>query len=160
MVDIAHESLIAGWARLQIWADERREAERVRRRLEAKAAEWVRLGKGRGGLLDDAALPGAGRWLDDADAADLGYDAALPELVAASQQALAAAAHAREEMQTKEPHQAEAIAREQRQRIADQGHAASRMRRSMVRLAAVFIIAVGAAVFAWTQNEKAQVLAE
>ncbi len=86
-VDISHESLIDGWSRLQDWADERREAEQIRRRLESKASEWVRLGKGTGGLLDEVALPEAERWLGSADAADLGFDAALPELVSASQPA-------------------------------------------------------------------------
>ena len=67
-VDIAHEALITGWARLQAWADERREAEQIRRRLEGKAAEWVRLGRGSGGLLDEAELPEAERWLASPDA--------------------------------------------------------------------------------------------
>ena len=40
-VDIAHEALIAGWPRLQEWLGQRRAAEQTRRRLEAKAAEWV-----------------------------------------------------------------------------------------------------------------------
>ncbi len=71
-VDISHESLIDGWSRLRDWADERREAEQIRRRLEGKAAEWVRLGKGAGGLLDEAELPEAERWLASVDAADLG----------------------------------------------------------------------------------------
>lgn len=88
VVDIAHESLITGWSRLRVWSDERREAEQVRRRLEGKATEWVRLGRGSGGLLDEAELPEAERWLASQDAADLGYDAALPELVEASQQAI------------------------------------------------------------------------
>ncbi|MGI9316705.1 MAG: hypothetical protein ACR2QW_05185, partial [bacterium] len=158
-VDISHESLIDGWSRLQGWADERREAEQIRRRLEAKAAEWVRLGKGAGGLLDEAALPEAERWLASADAADLGFDATLPTFVESSQQALQAAERAREDAREKELRQAEALADEQRQRIAEQGRAAGRMRHSMMGLAAVFVAAVGAAIFAWTQSQKAESLA-
>ena len=71
-VDIAHEALINGWPTLQKWLTQRREAERTRRRLEAKAAEWVRLGREKGGLLDEAELPEAERWLKSPDAADLG----------------------------------------------------------------------------------------
>lgn len=159
-VDISHESLIDGWSRLQRWADERREAEQIRRRLEAKAAEWVRLGKGAGGLLDEAALPEAERWLESADATDLGFDATLPTFVESSQQALQAAERAREIARENELRQAEALADEQRLRIAEQGRAAGRMRRSMMGLAAVFVAAVGAALFAWTQNQKAQTLAD
>jgi len=86
-VDIAHEALIGGWPTLQEWLAERREAEQTRRRLEAKATEWVRLGRGGGGLLDEVELLEAGRWLDSTDAADLGYGDALPALVQASRAA-------------------------------------------------------------------------
>ena len=85
VVDISHESLINGWSRLQRWVTERREAEQVRRRLEGKAAEWVRLGQGTGGLLSDVELLEAEYWLASDDAADLGFDTSLPELVQASQ---------------------------------------------------------------------------
>jgi hypothetical protein len=46
--DIAHDALISGWPTLHGWVVERREAELARRRMEAKAAEWTRLGKGAG----------------------------------------------------------------------------------------------------------------
>ncbi|MGH1483908.1 MAG: adenylate/guanylate cyclase domain-containing protein [Geminicoccales bacterium] len=159
-VDISHESLIGGWSRLQDWADERRDAEQIRRRLEGKAAEWVRLGKGNGGLLSDVELPEAEHWLASADAADLGFDATLPELVEASQQAVEEVERAREEAREKELRQAETLADEQRQRLEEQTVAAGRMRRSMAGLAAVFIVAVAAAVFAWYQGQKAESLAE
>jgi tetratricopeptide (TPR) repeat protein len=84
-VDIAHEALINGWPTLQQWILERRAAEQIRRRLTAKAEEWVRLGEGPGGLLDKIELVEAERWLSSSDARDLGYEAALPKLVAASQ---------------------------------------------------------------------------
>src|SRR5262249_53700608 len=88
-VDLAHEALISGWPQLHQWVSKRREAEQTRRRLADKAAEWVRLGSGAGGLLDVSELPEAERWLDSADAIDLGYDEALPQLVRASRIALA-----------------------------------------------------------------------
>ena len=48
------------------------------------AEEWVRLGRGDGGLLDAVELPEAERWLSSPAAEDLGYDEALSELVRAS----------------------------------------------------------------------------
>ena len=84
-VDIAHEALISGWPTLQQWILERREAEQIRRRLTAKAEEWLRLGEGSGGLLDSIELVEAERWLSSPDARDLGYDASLPRLITASQ---------------------------------------------------------------------------
>ncbi len=151
-VDISHESLIGGWSRLQDCAEERRDAEQIRRRLEGKAAEWSRLGRGAGGLLDEAELPEAERWLASADAADLGFDAALHELVEASQRAIDAAEQARDAGRQRELAQARALA-------AEQSRAAKRMRRSMAGLAAMLLVTVGAGLFAWTLSQKAQSLA-
>jgi len=91
-VDIAHESLLNGWPQLRTWINERRAAEQTRRRLEDKAAEWVRLGKGEGGLLDDVALAEAEAWLQSPDAQELGFSPALAALVAASRKTLNAIA--------------------------------------------------------------------
>ena len=55
-VDIAHEMLIVGWPASREWVEARRDAEKTRRRLVAKAEEWVRLGRGESGLLDPAEL--------------------------------------------------------------------------------------------------------
>jgi WD40 repeat protein len=83
-VDLAHEALITGWPTLRGWLAERRDAEQVRRRLDDKAAEWVRLGRGTGGLLDEIELAETDRWLGDPDAAELGFDPALVDLASAS----------------------------------------------------------------------------
>ena len=147
-VDISHESLINGWSRLQDWAEERREAEQIRRRLEGKATEWVRLGKGTGGLLSDVELPEAEHWLASADAADLGFDETLPELVTASQQAIEQAEQEREDSRQRELVQAQALADEK-------SRTATRMRRSMFGLAAILLVAVAASIFAWVQSQKA-----
>ncbi|HUV90536.1 MAG TPA: TIR domain-containing protein [Anaerolineae bacterium] len=82
--DIAHEALIAGWPTLQTWLSQRREAEQTRRRLEATAAEWERLGRGSGGLLDEVELAEAERWLASPDASILGYSETLPALAQTS----------------------------------------------------------------------------
>jgi signal transduction histidine kinase len=88
-VDIVHEALLTGWPTLREWLVERREAEQTRRRLEQKVAEWVRLGQGRGGLLDEVELREAEQWLESSDAVELGYDKNLPALVIASRVAIA-----------------------------------------------------------------------
>ncbi len=87
-VDIAHEALIGGWPTLQNWLTERRGSEQIRRRLEAKAIEWVRLGRGSGGLLDEVELLEAERWLTSCDAAHLGRSEVLSILVQASRAAI------------------------------------------------------------------------
>ncbi len=156
LVDISHESLIAGWSRLRDWIDERRDSEQSRRRLEDKAAEWVRLGRGTGGLLDETELPEAQRWLASPDAEDLGFNASVPSLIDESQAALSRAAQAQEDARRLELQQAEALSAEQRQRLLEQGRATARMRRAMAGLLSVFLVAVGAAAFAWIQTQKAE----
>jgi WD40 repeat protein len=87
--DIAHEALISGWPALQQWLTELREAEQPRRRLAAQAEEWVRLGKGSAGLLDEFELAEAERWLNRPDVVGyLGYDEDLSALVEASSRAI------------------------------------------------------------------------
>ncbi|NEN96174.1 MAG: TIR domain-containing protein, partial [Moorea sp. SIO3I7] len=86
-VDIAHEALISGWPALDIWINQRWEAEQIRRRLVYRAKEWERL-QGKGGLLDEVELAEAGRWLSSPDADELGYDEMLLELVEVSDRAI------------------------------------------------------------------------
>lgn len=111
--DLAHEALIAGWPTLQGWLKERRDAELVRRRLEAKAAEWERLGRGAGGLLDEVELLEAQRWLTSLDAADLGDSEALSAFVQASQEAVAQVEREKEAARQREL----ALERRARQRL-------------------------------------------
>jgi hypothetical protein len=141
--DIAHEALIGGWPALRQWVDERREAEQARRRLEGKAAEWVRLGRGRGGLLDEAELPEAERWLGSPDAADLGYHEALVALVQASQKAIEQAGREKEAAQQRELEQAKDLAKA-RQREVEQ---AQKVVREQKRANRLLWRGVGAAAF-------------
>ena len=97
LVDLAHEQLITSWPEFQRWLAARREAEVVRRRLEDKATEWVRLGSGDGGLLDEIELREAHVWTDDARNTDLGRSASLETLLTVSKQAIASRAKAAED---------------------------------------------------------------
>ena len=83
-VDVAHEALITGWKRLDTWVKDRRTAEQARRRLEAKAGEWVRLGSGQGGLLDRLQLKEADAYLASPDGKLLGVSTQTSAFIAAS----------------------------------------------------------------------------
>ncbi|AGP37442.1 hypothetical protein SCE1572_24890 [Sorangium cellulosum So0157-2] len=87
-IDISHEALITAWPLFQEWLRDWRDREEALRRLEGKVGEWIRFGRGAGGLLDAAELPEAERWLPSKDAEVLGYPKDLPALVAASQRAI------------------------------------------------------------------------
>jgi WD40 repeat protein len=67
-----------------VWWGERAGAVQTRQRLEAQAREWVRKGRGREGLLDEAQLLEADRWLESPDAAELPPSETLLALVSAS----------------------------------------------------------------------------
>ncbi|HEX9989622.1 MAG TPA: hypothetical protein VGE45_14240 [Chloroflexia bacterium] len=90
-VDLAHEALIRDWPTLRNWLAERRGAEQIRRRLESKTEEWVRLGRKSSGLLDEGELAEAEHWLQSQDALELGASADLHSLVAASMAVISAA---------------------------------------------------------------------
>ncbi len=114
--DIAHEALIAGWPTLQDWVADRREAEQTRRRLEARVADWMRLGRGSGGLLDEVELLETEHWMTSRDADDLGYGDTLPALVEASRAAIEKVERAKEAARQRELKRAHALVEEQRLR--------------------------------------------
>jgi hypothetical protein len=149
VVDIAHEVLIVGWPRCQGWVQSRREAELVRRRLEARAKErQARVRQGQwGGLLDEAELPEAERWLRGPDAEDLGYDEALTELVRASRGALYVAQLQHEAAFRRDLEHAQALAEAERRRVRN-------LRMSLLFVATLLLVAAGAAAFAWHQSAK------
>jgi tetratricopeptide (TPR) repeat protein len=159
VVDISHESLIRNWARLREWVRDEGEAARIYRRL-ADAAVARRAGEG--GLLDDVTLAWVGRWRERYHPNRAWgvryhpeYDAAMSYLEESRAASERRAADARER-EERELEQARAFAEEQRR-------AASRMRRLLVVLAAVSVLALGAAggaAYAYTLARSSQKLAE
>jgi WD40 repeat protein len=108
--DISHEALITGWHALHDWITQRREAEKTRRRLEARAQEWARLGSGGGALLDAVQLAEAELWLKSADASDLGCSPDLAALVQGSREAIQRTEQEREAARQQKIQQAKALA--------------------------------------------------
>jgi len=86
-VEIAHEALVRNWQHLVSLLDAERERMTTLRRLELKAGEWVRLGRGTAGLLRDVALVEAEQWLASPDFEALGASDDLRSLVSASRKA-------------------------------------------------------------------------
>jgi TIR domain/NACHT domain/CHAT domain len=138
-VDLAHEALISGWSTLQEWIKLRRKAEQARRRLEAQAQEWVRLGQGSGGLLDAIELAEAERWLKSSDAQELGYSPSSIALITHSQQAIQAAIQ-------------EKLDREQKSRKAEQ----VRNRVIIGSLGTILVLGSVAGIFTWKQQQQTQ----
>ena len=155
MVDLSHEALITGWPDFQAWIGERRAAEQTRRRLEAKAAEWVRLGRGTGGLLDEVELLEAERWLASPDAAEVGFDAGLPALAEASRAAIELDRREREVAQQRQLTQARELAAEQQRRAEVQARSARSLRRLLGVLGLVLLLTIGAAGLAVRAQRRA-----
>ncbi len=89
-VDLAHEVLLSAWPALGNWMHTRKDDEQRRRVLEAKAAEWVKAGRGQSRLLDADELREVRSWLSDDTARDLGVSADIQDLLARSEAALIA----------------------------------------------------------------------
>ncbi|MET0625245.1 MAG: tetratricopeptide repeat protein, partial [Pyrinomonadaceae bacterium] len=159
VVDISHESLIRNWTRLQAWVRDEAEAARIYRRL-AEAAVANRAGES--GLLDDVTLAWVERWRERYRPNRAWgvryhpeYDAAMAYLEESRAASRKRAADARER-EERELEQARAFAEEQRR-------AALRMRRLLVVLFAVSLLALGAAggaAYAYTLARSSQKLAE
>jgi tetratricopeptide (TPR) repeat protein len=86
-VELSHDALIMEWPLLQGWVHDWKDAERARRRLEAKAEDWVRLGRASSGLLDPVQLREAEQYLASPTGCDMGASADLRGLISASQKA-------------------------------------------------------------------------
>jgi tetratricopeptide (TPR) repeat protein len=125
-------------------------SEQIRRDLQRRALEWIRLGRERGSLLDEANLTVAQRWLADAAANEPGYRSVLA-LVEASK---AAIEEARLQLElAAEHHRAE----EQKRLMEEQAKTTRRLRSQKAWLMVTSVVALGFAVFAviqWAQVQK------
>ncbi len=145
-VEVAHEALVRNWPTLVGWLEEERVALATRRRLEGRATEWVRLGQGSAGLLDEVELREAERWLESPEASYLGFDPVLPALVRVSRSILD-----RERQETEDDRQRKLellgkLAEEQRQRAEIERLRVEEQRKTNSRLWRIAILGVVLAV--------------
>ena len=154
-VDIAHETLIGGWGLLRGWIQELRDAETLRRRLDDKAAEWVRLGRGEGGLLDEYELYEAEEWLAIAAANGLGSSPDLLLLARASRQFIDGRRQAEETARQRELDERGAmLAEEAHNRAEAQATAAQRMRWLVASLGLLLLLALAAGSWIRLQSDQ------
>ena len=152
LVDVSHEALIRSWPRLRKWIDEDRASLRLLRRVTEAAQEWQRLNRDEGVLYRGARLAQALEWREH-------HEAMLNELerefLDASVTEKAREEKDKQERQQRELAQAQALAAEQKKRADDQARAAARLRRFTLAMVVVSLLAVVAAVFAWTKQREA-----
>ncbi|NJL56321.1 hypothetical protein HC928_14965, partial [bacterium] len=154
-VDLPHEALIGSWPTLRDWIAQRREAEQTRRRLEARATDWVNRGQGKGGLLDEIELREAQRWRESSDIADLGISDALLQLIDSSHAVWVAAAEAESRARREREMLLQERAEAERQRAEVQVLARQRLRQRAILLAMALVAALVAMVLAGISGARA-----
>jgi DNA-binding SARP family transcriptional activator/tRNA A-37 threonylcarbamoyl transferase component Bud32 len=126
-VEVAHEALLREWPRLRGWLDENRDGLRLHRHLTIAAAAWAIRGRDRGELYRGGRLESAAAWAAN-------NDGEMNEVE-------------REFVTTAIAQQADEAAAEER--------SARRIRRSLVGVAIVAIVALVAGAVAWQQQRTA-----
>jgi len=143
----------------QQWMLQRSGAEQTRQRLEKRAAEWVRNGRPNSGLLDEAELLEARRWLESPNADDVGYSEALFALVQSSRAAVEEVERQREKLlaaeQQRRAEAEHARVEEQQRHIEEQARGAKRLRRLVAALAVMFLLAIATAGYAVNRSRVA-----
>lgn len=153
-LEIAHEALVRNWPRLVEWLQEEHERITLRQRLESRAAEWVRLGRGQGGLLDEIALIEAEHWLTGPDANDLGYTEDVATFVQASRAALEQARSEKEDALQRELVQLQVLASEQQRRAeAERPRATIRQRANHILGVLLVVVLVATGIVAVQQRQ-------
>ncbi|MET0696022.1 MAG: extracellular solute-binding protein [Acidimicrobiia bacterium] len=137
-VEIAHESLIGAWARLEAWIDEARADIRARARLTTATAEWIDEGKNPDYLLAGASLARYQTWV-----------AEPPMRLTSVEKAFLAAA-------VKEEQEKEKVARERQLQRSQ----LRRRTRALVGLGAMSAVVVALGLLAFGQGERARDLAD
>jgi len=126
---ITHEALIGAWPRLRVWIDADREDIRIRHFIEVAAQAWVQAGREPAGLLRGGQLALAADWM-----AGEAHRAALSE-------------EARDFVDA-------GIAQERAQQAAARRHT-RRLRQQVAALAALVLLTVGLAGYAFHQRQAA-----
>lgn len=147
-IEIAHEALAHTWPRLAAWLEENRVTRRRRLRLAAMAEEWQTRQQDSSLLLRGLLLEEAATFTD--------LNKIEEAFVAASRQEAHREQMLREAEQREKLAQAQALADEQSRRAQESSQAASRLRRLVMALAAVFLVAVAAAMAAAINSQQAE----
>jgi WD40 repeat protein len=155
VIDISHESLMRVWERLKAWAEEEAQSARLYRRLAETAALHA---AGKAGLWGDPDLDVALEWRERENPTESwarlyggGFEPAM-SFLAQSEAQRQAEVQEREERQKRELERAQAVALAQAQ-----ARNLQRLRRAVVTIAVLFVLAGIVGVIAWKQRSAAQV---
>ncbi|MGR9044611.1 MAG: nSTAND1 domain-containing NTPase [Gammaproteobacteria bacterium] len=136
------------------WLTEKWEARQALKRLEAKVAEWVAMGRGKGGLLDEYVLHDAENWLRSIQAAGFDCSDDSDAFIKASRAAVDRAKREKEATGRRELEQAQALAKAEEARAAQAERSSRRFKWFSAALGGVLAIAIGLGVWAAWENHQ------
>jgi WD40 repeat protein len=159
-VEVVHEALIRGWGRLREWMNEERAFRVWQERLRIALRQWERTDRDEGALLHGVPLVEAEDWLlrqEDAISQAERYYVETSAFLREQQAAESDAQRRRElEAAQKLAEEQERRAEAEFERAEDQARSSQRLRRLAIVLAAVFVLAVAAALLAIGQRRDAE----
>jgi len=151
--EIAHEALIKGWSRLHQWLNENRAFRVWQERLRVALNQWKSIGQDEGALLRGGLLAEAEAWLAERSSELSQQETEFIEAsIALHKQRLQAA----EAQHQRELEQAQALAESERRQAESERRAGHRLRWLAAGLVIILLIAVGAALWAWQEQQNAQ----
>ena len=152
-VEVAHEALIREWQRLRTWLDDSRTDIRMQRLLALAASEWLMAGQDSGFLLHGTRLGQFEAWAK-------GSNIALTETERAFLESSLSARQARqveeEDRRRRELETAQKLADSETRRAEERTKALKRLAWLTLGLAVLLLVAIGAAAFAISQGNQAQ----
>ncbi len=158
-VEVVHEALIRGWQQLRIWMNSERAFRSWQERLRVAVRQWEDNRRDEGALLRGAPLAEAEEWLNSKNNE---LSDAERRFIKASINQRERQAEEREAQRRRELAAAKKLAEEQQrlaeaefQRAEEQARSTKRLRLLAVVLAAVFLLAVAAAIVAIGQSQDA-----
>jgi WD40 repeat protein/tetratricopeptide (TPR) repeat protein len=158
VIDLSHESLMRGWARLRDWVEVEAQSARIYRRLAETAELWK---EGRAGLFRDPDLQITLSWRDAArpnaawaEQSGGGFELAM-EFLDHSRDAARTEELAREEARRRELEAARALAEIERRRAEERQRSAKRMKALAGGVALVAAVALVASIFAVIARREA-----
>ncbi len=151
-VRLAHEALVREWARCRRWIEESEADLRRHHRLQQLVAEWEQAGRDPGYLLRQARLDQLAAW---AAGSSLHLTPAEQRFLDASLEARAGREEKEEERRRRELETARRLAATEKRHAARQRAANRRLKMLTAGLAVILLVALGAALFAWTESRRA-----
>ena len=152
-VELAHEALIQHWGRLRRWMEADRAFYTWYQHLRAALRQWLSNDRDEGTLLRSAPLAEAEAWLAEREEE---LSPVAREFIQTSVRVDWERQHAEEERRQRELAQAQALAEAERRRTMTEAKTGRRLRGLAAGLAILFLLAVGGALLALSEQRRAQ----